>query len=36
VGHACNVTLDVAAYNFGIQEYSPFNERCRKFSRAAR
>jgi mannonate dehydratase len=22
-----NVTLDLVSYNFGIQEYSPFNER---------
>ena len=27
VGHMANVTLDIACYNFGIQEYSPFNER---------
>jgi mannonate dehydratase len=27
IGHAANVTLDVACYNFGIQEYTPFNER---------
>jgi mannonate dehydratase len=27
VGHAANVTLDVACYNFGIQEYTPFNDR---------
>ena len=27
VGHAANVTLDVACANFGIQEYSAFNER---------
>lgn len=26
VGHAANVALDLACYNFGIQEYSPFNE----------
>jgi mannonate dehydratase len=26
VGHAANVALDLVAYNFGIQEYSPFNE----------
>lgn len=26
VGHMANVTLDVACYNFGIQEYSPFNQ----------
>ena len=30
MGHACNVTLDVVAYNFGIQEYSPFNERLQE------
>jgi mannonate dehydratase len=30
VGHMANVTLDVAAYNFGIQEYSPFNDRVRE------
>jgi mannonate dehydratase len=27
VGHMANVTLDVVSYNFGIQEYTPFNER---------
>jgi mannonate dehydratase len=27
VGHMANVTLDIVSYNFGIQEYSPFNER---------
>jgi mannonate dehydratase len=26
IGHMANVTLDVACYNFGIQEYSPFNQ----------
>jgi mannonate dehydratase len=26
VGHMANVTLDVACYNFGVQEYSRFNE----------
>lgn len=26
VGHACNVHLDLAIHNFGIQEYSPFRE----------
>lgn len=26
VGHAANVALDLACYNFGIQEYSPFTE----------
>ncbi|MGH9629011.1 MAG: enolase C-terminal domain-like protein [Bryobacteraceae bacterium] len=27
IGHACNVALDLASYNFGVQEYSPFSER---------
>jgi len=27
VGHMANVTLDLVSYNFGIQEYSPFNDR---------
>ena len=26
VGHMANVTLDLVCYNFGVQEYSPFNE----------
>ena len=30
VGHACNVALDVACYNFGVQEYSAFNERVQE------
>jgi mannonate dehydratase len=30
VGHAANVALDLACYNFGIQEYSPFNERLQE------
>jgi mannonate dehydratase len=30
IGHACNVALDLACWNFGIQEYSPFNERTRE------
>ncbi len=30
VGHACNVALDVACYNFGVQEYSSFNERVQE------
>lgn len=30
IGHACNATLDVACYNFGVQEYSPFNERLQE------
>jgi mannonate dehydratase len=25
IGHAANVTLDLVSWNFGIQEYSPFN-----------
>jgi mannonate dehydratase len=29
VGHMANVTLDVTCYNFGIQEYSAFNENTR-------
>ena len=30
IGHAANVALDVACYNFGVQEYSPFPERVRE------
>ncbi len=30
IGHACNVALDLACWNFGVQEYSPFNERHRE------
>jgi mannonate dehydratase len=30
VGHMANVTLDIVSYNFGIQEYSPFNERTQE------
>ncbi len=30
IGHACNVTLDVASYNFGVQEYSAFGERTQE------
>jgi mannonate dehydratase len=30
VGHAANVALDLACYNFGIQEYSAFNERVQE------
>ncbi|MEO6911586.1 MAG: enolase C-terminal domain-like protein [Edaphobacter sp.] len=26
VGHMAQVTLDIVSYNFGIQEYTPFNE----------
>ena len=30
VGHACNVALDLASYNFGIQEYSAFSDATRE------
>ncbi len=30
IGHAANVALDVACHNFGVQEFSPFNERVRE------
>ncbi len=30
IGHACNIALDLACWNFGIQEYSAFNERVRE------
>jgi mannonate dehydratase len=30
IGHAANVALDLVSYNFGIQEYSPFNEQSRE------
>src|ERR1700753_48066 len=30
VGHMANVTLDLVSYNFGIQEYSPFNARTQE------
>jgi mannonate dehydratase len=33
IGHAANVTLDVTCYNFGIQEYSPFNDRLQEVFR---
>ena len=26
IGNACNVALDLASWNFGVQEYSPFND----------
>ena len=29
VGHMANVTLDIVSYNFGIQEYTPFNDRTK-------
>jgi mannonate dehydratase len=30
IGHAANVTLDLVCYNFGIQEYSAFNDKTRE------
>ena len=30
IGHAANATLDVTCYNFGIQEYSGFNDRVQE------
>jgi mannonate dehydratase len=30
IGHAANATLDLVSYNFGIQEYSPFNDHTRE------
>jgi mannonate dehydratase len=30
VGHMAQVTLDLVSYNFGIQEYSPFNTRTQE------
>jgi mannonate dehydratase len=30
IGHMANVTLDLVSYNFGIQEYSPFNEKTQE------
>lgn len=30
IGHAANVALDLACYNFGIQEYSSFNDRVQE------
>lgn len=27
IGHACNIALDLACYNFGVQEWSGFSER---------
>ena len=30
IGHAANATLGVACYNFGIEEYSPFNQRTQE------
>jgi len=33
IGHAANVTLDLICYNFGIQEYSPFNDHLQEVFR---
>jgi mannonate dehydratase len=33
IGHAANVALDLACWNFGIQEYSPFHERTQEVFR---
>jgi mannonate dehydratase len=30
IGHAAHLALDLACYNFGIQEYSPFDDRSRE------
>ena len=30
IGSACNITLDVACHNFGVQEYSAFHERTQE------
>ncbi len=30
IGHAANVALDLACYNFGVQEWSGFNERVQE------
>jgi mannonate dehydratase len=30
IGHMANVTLDVVCYNFGVQEYSAFNDRLQE------
>jgi mannonate dehydratase len=30
IGHAANVALDLACWNFGVQEYSPFNDRLQE------
>jgi mannonate dehydratase len=30
IGHACNVALDLACWNFGVQEYSAFGEATRE------
>jgi len=33
IGHATNVALDLTSPNFGVQEYSPFNERVQEVFR---
>jgi mannonate dehydratase len=33
VGHAANLTLDVTCYNFGIQEWSGFNQQAQEIFR---
>ena len=33
VGHMANITLDIASYNFGIQEYTPFNAKTQEIFR---
>jgi mannonate dehydratase len=30
IGHAANLALDLACYNFGVQEYSAFSDRTRE------
>jgi mannonate dehydratase len=30
IGHACNVALDLACWNFGVQEYSAFSDRTQE------
>jgi mannonate dehydratase len=30
IGHSANVALDLACYNFGIQEYTAFNSRTQE------
>jgi mannonate dehydratase len=30
IGHMAQITLDIVSYNFGIQEYSPFNTRTQE------
>ena len=33
IGHAANATLDLVSYNFGIQEYTAFNQRTQEIFR---